>query len=100
MPRWNRWQVAFPGLIGEDTALSRRFKFGGIMRSFKILPAALVLATIPLAARAQQPPTLSEGIDKIVSQDQLDVQALRQYSTLVETYIQNHDADNVVRPVL
>ncbi len=63
------------------------------MRSFKILPAALVLATVPLAARAQQPPTLSEVIDKIVSQEQVEVQSLRQYSPLVETYIQNLRAD-------
>ena len=63
------------------------------MRSFKILPAALVLATVPLAARAQQPTTLSEVIDKIVSQEQVEVQSLRQYSPLVETYIQNLRAD-------
>ena len=63
------------------------------MRSFKILPATLLLATVPLAARAQQPPTLSEVIDKIVSQEQVEVQSLRQYSPLVETYIQNLRAD-------
>src|SRR5712691_12732821 len=63
------------------------------MRSFKILPAALVLAAVPLAARAQQPPTLGEVIDKIVSQEQVEVQSLRQYSPLVETYIQNIRAD-------
>src|SRR5438128_12582914 len=63
------------------------------MRSFKILPATLVLATVPLAALAQQPPTLSEVIDKIVSQEQVEVQSLRQYSPLVETYIQNLRAD-------
>ena len=70
------------------------------MRSFKILPATLVLATVPLAARAQQPPTLSEVIDKIVSQEQVEVQSLRQYSPLVETYIQNLRADKKLGAVL
>ncbi len=70
------------------------------MRSFKILPATLVLAAVPLAARAQQPPTLSEVIDKIVSQEQVDVQSLRQYSPLVETYIQNLRADKELGAVL
>src|SRR6266481_2724292 len=70
------------------------------MRSFKILPAALMLATVPLAARAQQPPTLSEVIDKIVSQEQVEVQSLRQYSPLVETYIQNLRADKELGAVL
>src|SRR5712691_1284412 len=70
------------------------------MRSFKILPAALVLAAVPLAARAQQPPTLGEVIDKIVSQEQVEVQSLRQYSPLVETYIQNLRADKELGAVL
>src|SRR5713226_5383885 len=70
------------------------------MRSFKILPATLVLATVPLAARAQLPPTLGEVIDKIVSQEQVEVQSLRQYSPLVETYIQNLRADKELGAVL
>jgi hypothetical protein len=59
------------------------------MRSLKILPVILVLSTIPIAATAQQPTTLSEVVDKIVRQEQVEVQLLRQYSPLVETYIQN-----------
>jgi hypothetical protein len=63
------------------------------MRSLKILPAVLVLGAMPLAARAQQPITLNEVVDKIVAQEQVEVQLLRQYSPLVETYIQNVRAD-------
>ena len=64
------------------------------MRSLKILPAILVLsAVMPVPATAQQPTTVSEVIDKIVRQEQVEVQLLRQYSPLVETYIQNIRAD-------
>src|SRR6266849_9133728 len=63
------------------------------MRSLRILPAILVLGAMPMAATAQQPATLSEVVDKIISQEQAEVQLLRQYSPLVETYIQNVRAD-------
>src|SRR5260370_28429111 len=59
------------------------------MRSLKILPAILVLGAMPIDAAAQQPMTESEVVDKIVRQEQAEVQQLRQYSPLVETYIQN-----------
>jgi hypothetical protein len=59
------------------------------MRSLKILPAILVLGAMPVPATAQQPATLSEVVDKVVRQEQVEVQLLRQYSPLVETYIQN-----------
>ena len=59
------------------------------MRSLKILYAVLTLTAMPIAATAQQPMTESEVVDKIVRQEQAEVQLLRQYSPLVETYIQN-----------
>ena len=59
------------------------------MRSLKILPAALALSVIPLAATAQQLISPSEVLDKIVAQEQAEVQLLRQGTLpLVETYIQ------------
>src|SRR5260370_13605004 len=58
------------------------------MRSLKTRPAALALMVLPLAANAQQPTKPSEVIDKILMQEQVEVQLLRQYSPLVETYIQ------------
>src|SRR6202158_6620218 len=58
------------------------------MRILNILPVALALGALPLAAAAQQPATLSLVVDKIVAQEQAEMQFLRQYSPLVETYIQ------------
>src|SRR5713101_8539369 len=63
------------------------------MRSLKTLYAILTLTAMPIAAAAQQPMTESEVVDKIVRQEQAEVQLLRQYSPLVETYIQNIRAD-------
>jgi hypothetical protein len=58
------------------------------MRALKVLPLALALGAIPLTAAPQQQPTLNEVVDKIVAQEQAEVQSLRQYSPIVETYIQ------------
>jgi hypothetical protein len=48
------------------------------MRSLKILPIALLLGAMPLPATAQQPTSLSDVVDKIVSQEQVEVQSLKQ----------------------
>ncbi|HKW35349.1 MAG TPA: M48 family metalloprotease [Candidatus Acidoferrum sp.] len=58
------------------------------MYSFKFLAVALVLIAMPLAATAQQLTSPNEVVDKIVAQEQTAVQLLRQYTPLVETYIQ------------
>src|ERR1700757_2168133 len=58
------------------------------MRSLKFLSVALAFGALPLTATAQQPTVLSEVVDKIVAQERAEVQLLRQYSPLVETYIQ------------
>jgi len=63
------------------------------MRSLKTVYAILTLTAMPIAATAQQPMTESEVVDKIVRQEQAEVQLLRQYSPLVETYIQNIRGD-------
>ena len=47
----------------------------------------LAAGAVPQAATAQEP-TVAQAVDKIVAQEQAEVQALRQYSPLVETYIQ------------
>jgi hypothetical protein len=59
------------------------------MRSMKIFPLAFAFAALPLAVAAQQQTTMTQVVDKIVSQEQVEMQMLRQYSPLVETYIQN-----------
>jgi hypothetical protein len=69
------------------------------MCSLKILPVALVLSTMPLATTAQQLTSLNEVVDKIVAQEQGEVQLLRQYAPLVETYIQYQRVDNRVGTV-
>src|SRR5437016_2987369 len=64
------------------------YSLGGIMRALKILPMVVALGAIPLIAAPQQQPTLTEVVDKIVAQEQAEVESLRQYSPIVETYIQ------------
>jgi hypothetical protein len=58
------------------------------MLALKILPVALALGAVPLTAAPRQQPTLTEVVDKIVAQEHAEVQSLRQYSPIVETYIQ------------
>jgi hypothetical protein len=58
------------------------------MRALKMLPVALTLGAISLTAAPQQQPTRTDVVDKIVAQEQAEVQLLRQYSPIVETYIQ------------
>ncbi|HEV3421764.1 MAG TPA: M48 family metalloprotease [Candidatus Acidoferrum sp.] len=58
------------------------------MRALKILSVALALGALPLTAFPQQQPKLTEVVDKIVAQEQAEMQSMRQYSPIVETYIQ------------
>jgi len=58
------------------------------MRALKILSFALALGALPLSAFPQQPSKLTEVVDKIVAQEQVEMQSLHQYSPIVETYIQ------------
>src|SRR5260370_36414465 len=63
------------------------------MRISNILVVALAWVAMSVVAAAQQPMTPSEVVDKIVTQEQVEAQYLRQFSPLVETYIQNLRAD-------
>ena len=58
------------------------------MRTLKTFLLTSALGVMPLAASAQEPTTLSQVVDKIVAQEQVEMQMLHQYSPLVETYIQ------------
>jgi hypothetical protein len=59
------------------------------MRTLKILLVLLATGAIPLAAAPQQQQSsLTQVVDKIVAQEQAEMQSLRQYSPIVETYIQ------------
>jgi len=69
------------------------------MSSLKIPRAALALSALPLAATGQQPGISSEIVDKVVMQEQAEIQLLRQYSLLVETCIQYLRLDKQLRAV-
>ncbi len=58
------------------------------MRALKNLLATVALGTLPLSAFAQQPSKVTEVVDRIVAQEQAEMQSLHQYSPIVETYIQ------------
>jgi hypothetical protein len=60
----------------------------------KTLSIALLLGAMPLAATTQQPINPNDIVNKIVVQEQAEAQLLRQYTPLVETYIQYLRADN------
>jgi hypothetical protein len=61
------------------------------MRTLKALSSVLAFGVMPLSAFAQKPPAITkvEIVDRIVAQERAEIQSLRQYSPLVETYIQN-----------
>jgi hypothetical protein len=61
------------------------------MHTLKGFSAVLALGVMPLSTLGQQPVALSKAgiVDKIVAQERAEMQSLRQYSPLVETYIQN-----------
>src|SRR3974390_403062 len=53
------------------------------------LPAALAFCVFPLIVAAQQSNSSDEIVDNVVAQERQEVQRLRQYTPLLETYIQN-----------
>src|ERR1700730_17988471 len=65
------------------------------MRISKYLFVVLALVSMPLAAAAQDQSSsaLNQATDKIIAQEQAEVKMLRQYSPLVETYIQQMHPD-------
>ncbi len=64
------------------------------MRSLKVALSALVLvaAVLPLAAE-DQPSSLDQVVDRVIARENAVMSSLRQYSPLVETYIQNMRPD-------
>lgn len=77
-------------MVKAHANLSSEARLGGARRSLKIL-AALSFSVVPLTASAQQlgnKDQKDQVVDRIVAQEQAEMQLLRQYSPLVETYIQ------------
>jgi len=65
------------------------------MRIFSVA-LALIVMPVGLSARQSTALTQAEVIDKIVVQEQAEMESLRQYSPLVETYIQTRRPDKQV----
>jgi len=69
------------------------------MRTFKILPAILALVAMPLGTAAEEPTTTAQVVDKIVAQERAEMNTIRRYSPLVETYIQTVRPDKMLGAV-
>ena len=69
------------------------------MRTFKILPAILALVAMPLGTAAEEPITTAQVVDKIVAQERAEMNTIRRYSPLVETYIQTVRPDKALGAV-
>lgn len=68
------------------------------MRFWKIVGAVLVLSVMPLRAKAQSS-SVDQVVDRIITQEKAEMQMLRQYSPLVETYIQMLRPDSKLGPI-
>jgi len=62
------------------------------MRTLRVILIVLALGVAPLRA-ADKPTTMSQVEDRIISQEHAEMAALKQYTPLVETYIQIMKAD-------
>src|ERR1700747_3432931 len=67
-------------------------------RALRVLPVALAFVAMPGAQCAQQSTNTRPVVvlDKIVAQEQAEIESLRQYSPVVETYIQIRRPDKQV----
>jgi hypothetical protein len=63
------------------------------MRFLKTVLVILALGALPLRAADQPNDALGQVVDRIISQEQAEINSLKPYSPLVETYIQNLRGD-------
>src|SRR6202790_3060880 len=63
------------------------------MRILKTVLVILALSALPLRVAAQQNSALDQIVDRIIGQEQAEMNSLRAYSPMVETYIQNLRGD-------
>jgi hypothetical protein len=63
------------------------------MRILKTVLVVLAFSALPLSAAAQQADALGQVVDHIISQEQAEMNSLKPYTPLVETYIQNLRGD-------
>ncbi len=62
------------------------------MRTLRVILIVLALGVVPMRA-ADQPTTMSQVEDRIISVEHQEMESLKQYTPLVETYIQLMKAD-------
>ena len=60
---------------------------------FGVVLSGLGMIAAAMPARAQQARTMSDVIDRVITNENRAIQQIRQYSPLVETYIQNQRPD-------
>jgi len=72
---------------------SPNIKSGGDMRILKMVLVVLAFSVLPLHAADEQSSALSQVVDRIVSQEQAEMNSLKPFTPLVETYIQNLRGD-------
>src|SRR5712671_4865850 len=63
------------------------------MRILKTVLVILALSALPLTVAAQQNSAVDQVVDRIISQEQAEMNSLRPFSPMVETYIQNLKGD-------
>jgi len=63
------------------------------MRILKTVLVVLVLSALPLRAADQPNNALNQVVDRIISQEQAEMNSLKPFTPLVETYIQNLKGD-------
>jgi len=63
------------------------------MRILKTVLVVLVLSALPLRAADQPNNALNQIVDRIISQEQAEMNSLKPFTPLVETYIQNLKGD-------
>jgi hypothetical protein len=63
------------------------------MRILKTVLVVLALSALPLGTAAQQTGAVGQVVDRIITQEQAEMNSFRPYSPMVETYIQNLRGD-------
>ena len=66
-------------------------RVAGVVLGVVLSGLGAMAAAIPAAA--QQARTMSDVIDRVITNENRSIQQIRQYSPLVETYIQNQKPD-------
>jgi hypothetical protein len=69
------------------------------MRIFKITLVVLALSVLPLRAADSPNSALGQIVDRIITTELTEMQTLKAFTPLVETYIQNLKEDNTLGPV-